>query len=416
VAPQFGVPNAAETTFSFVDGSADVVVVRGLAEDGQVLFERWLRPSLLTLVGGRRYAQLFDIAEFEAAYGDQAETKAGEFLGPVEDLSVEFLRVTWDKERAVSAQGRVLPLLAGYSVRVSESAYDPCPYQPDAQAECTKGRRHVLLVATANGIEMFDANTGEHLDNVLELEGANFKQVVQEPGGCLIATQNRDEESGVYAYKLNTEGIDVQPLGALVTSEDIDFAPTGLAALSGGPVLIANATGPTIVYLPGQGSGPFSEPMSGYGISVIESQGVIAVADRSTPQTSPANTHGITALNAEGEGEFFPLGVSILPEQIAFSASSVGGMLGMATAGSRSLTLFSSGDVPTLLASYAFPQGTGTPRGVFPLNAEGKWLVAGTDGLGVQIVDFTGSQPTATPTGNLGSAQAQYISSACVPF
>ena len=46
---QFGTPNGAATSFSFKDGSVDLVVVRGLSEGDEVLYERWLRPSLLPL-------------------------------------------------------------------------------------------------------------------------------------------------------------------------------------------------------------------------------------------------------------------------------------------------------------------------------------------------------------------------------
>ncbi len=419
VAPQFGLPNAAQTRFSFADGSADVVVIRGLSDDGQVLYERWLRPSLLQEAGGRRHAQLFDLAEFEAAFGDQATTKAGEFLADVVDFTLEFVRVTWDKEHAAGTTGRVLPLLAGYAVHVPARAYDPCPYVADTKPACTKGPRHVLLVATQDSVEMFDANTGEYLERVLEVSGADFKQVVQAQNGCLIASQHGQGNTGIFAYQVTVGGVgdDAQ---SILTPEEVahalDFLPNGLAVRANGTLLIANALGAALLI---DDEGPAyltdsEQPLSGYGLALLESQGGFAIANRAA--ADGAQQIWMEAFSGPGEeGANIDLALS-LPEQLTFSASSVGGLLGLVEAGTRELTLYGAGGVPAALASYAFPQGAGTPRGAFPLNAEGKWLVAGTDGLGVQLVDFTGAEPTATAVGELGDLEAQYISSACVPF
>ena len=63
---------------------------------------------------------------------------------------------------------------------------------------------------------------------------------------------------------------------------------------------------------------------------------------------------------------------------------------------------------------YTFTSGA--PHGVNALMTPGHWLVAGVDGLGVQVVNLSSAQPEAHAVGNFGEVDAEYISSVCLPF
>jgi hypothetical protein len=64
---------------------------------------------------------------------------------------------------------------------------------------------------------------------------------------------------------------------------------------------------------------------------------------------------------------------------------------------------------------YEFTNGE-EPRGVWPLLTPGLWLVAGTNGLGVQVVNPGFVAEGATPVGDFSEVDAQYISRVCLGF
>ncbi|MFT3922823.1 MAG: hypothetical protein QM778_09830 [Myxococcales bacterium] len=412
----FGVPNGAETTFSFADGAADLVVVRGLSVDQSggrhLVFERWLRPALLPLVEKRRQAQIFSSAEFAAGFDDAqaAAAKAAAFLGPVAEVTLEFFNVRWDEERTLWPGERVLPVLAGYAVTLPGSAIEPCPSQVvKLSSGCSMGPHHVLLAATKNGIEAFDPSSGERLGSVLSEAGSSFKQVVQLEG-CLLASQQKTGEEGLYLYPSTADGLD-EPVAMVTSAELADqnfpFLANGLGLFPDGSVLVANGLGPVVQI--GDDLGLYTADTStrGFGLAVEEHTGLVVVSN----QAADDGQQTLLAIQPDDPAKpsELPLGLS-QPEQLSFAATPMGSVLGVVEAGAKRLTQFS--DAGKVQIDFA----TGAPRGVYPLLTPGKWLVIGTGGLGAQVVDFNGDEPTATPSGALGTQDFQYLSSACLPF
>ena len=405
---RFAEPDGLGTELSFADGAADTVLISGSSANAESRdgFARWIRASDLPLVDGRRTLALLS--------SDQAALLA-DAPWQLARLEVAFMNVTWDQERAIWPDGRIVPVGAGTILELDATQLGREPLQPapcgelvtDADSGCQSGPREVLLVAARHGVEMFSPVDGEYLGAFMAAgasEPDGFVQVVQgDTDHCLYASQHMQGHAGVLRYDTRGRLLDENPL-ALAS----DATPYGLLSsqwFAGQLWLVAQGQGGVDMLGPAGESYTRYEPtLASRGVTIgaagVYASGLLAGDALGSIRRIWGDDAGQT------HQEYFARELAG-PEQIVMD-------------GERLLVALS--EQPGL-AAYEFADGKpvrfidelfahpAAPRGVFPL-LDGRWLVAG-DAMGVQVVVPGTHVRDATPSEML--EDAAYISRACLP-
>jgi len=425
---RFGASGNANTQISFANGTVDAVVISGFdrvnpGDPLRLRFERWLRPSDLPLVQGRRSTPLLT-----AAQQTQLQT-AGT---TITSYSIALINASWDEDRILWSGGRVLPVVGGHLVNVFADRIDPAlvPASPcpavvtNGSNGCQTGPYETLLVATSSGIQAFDPVTGKRLGKAFDGTASDrngFRHVIPGADGCLYASQHDDDVDGVYRYRPTTTGI--AALDADGTPYFSVDEPYGLGFLDTGELLVASGAEPVQSFASNAPDNYGTQDVANtrgllvYPTRPMVPAGIVLVSQRAG--ALGAQTVALFPPTADAQPPVQWLSGLTQPEQVAADAADAPNILVAQASGVLKAYRFPSGNPLTYTSEIGSPaieyeySDTEAPQGVWPLLNDGHWLVAGED-MGVDVVVPGSLVKTATAT--TFADDAYYVSRVCLPF